>query len=227
MPIHMADIGSDNYEQEFTLSLMQNEEGTLEAIEAAIERIEDGVYGICEECKGSSARLGWRRFLTPRFASSVLRNSNGADEPAMKAVPRSRILLFASIAVIGCSVDLLTKRWIFARLGMPAAKPTWWLIDDIFGFTTSLNEGALFGIGQGQVPLFVTLSLIAAVGIMYWLFVLAGRRRPAVDRGPGFGDGRNLWQPVRPRRAARPGLEFRTSAGPAGLCGARLAAFQG
>jgi DnaK suppressor protein len=50
MPIHMADIGSDNFEQEFTLSLMQNEEGTLERIEAALERIEEGVYGDCEEC---------------------------------------------------------------------------------------------------------------------------------------------------------------------------------
>ena len=27
MPIHMADIGSDNFEQEFTLSLMENEGG--------------------------------------------------------------------------------------------------------------------------------------------------------------------------------------------------------
>ncbi|MDP6719605.1 MAG: TraR/DksA family transcriptional regulator, partial [Pirellulaceae bacterium] len=38
MPIHMADVGSDNYEQEFTLSLMQNEEETLEMIEGALER---------------------------------------------------------------------------------------------------------------------------------------------------------------------------------------------
>ncbi|OHB71951.1 MAG: transcriptional regulator [Planctomycetes bacterium RBG_13_63_9] len=50
MPIHMADIGSDNFEQEFTLSLMQNEEGTLELIEASLERIEEGTYGQCEEC---------------------------------------------------------------------------------------------------------------------------------------------------------------------------------
>ena len=52
MPIHMADIGSDNYEQEFTLSLMETEEDTLEAIEASLERIEDGTYGKCEECGG-------------------------------------------------------------------------------------------------------------------------------------------------------------------------------
>lgn len=50
MPIHMADIGSDNFEQEFTLSLMQSEEGTLGQIEASLERIEDGTYGQCEEC---------------------------------------------------------------------------------------------------------------------------------------------------------------------------------
>ena len=59
MPIHMADIGSDNYEQEFTLSLMQTDEITLESIESAIEKIEDGLFGLCEECSGpiSKARL--------------------------------------------------------------------------------------------------------------------------------------------------------------------------
>jgi RNA polymerase-binding protein DksA len=59
MPIHMADIGSDNFEQEFTLSLMQSEGATLEQIEASLERIEDGVYGECEECgaKIPKARL--------------------------------------------------------------------------------------------------------------------------------------------------------------------------
>jgi len=50
MPIHMADIGSDNYEQEFTLTMMQSEEDTLGLIEGALERIEDGVYGTCQEC---------------------------------------------------------------------------------------------------------------------------------------------------------------------------------
>lgn len=52
MPIHMADLGTDNFEQEFTLSLMETEEGTLDAIENSLERIEDGVYGTCEECGG-------------------------------------------------------------------------------------------------------------------------------------------------------------------------------
>ena len=50
MPIHMADIGSDNFEQEFTLSLMENEGAALEKIEASLERIDEGTYGTCEDC---------------------------------------------------------------------------------------------------------------------------------------------------------------------------------
>jgi len=47
---HMADMGSDQYEQDFSLSLMANEEEVLEQIEAALVRIEKGTYGVCEAC---------------------------------------------------------------------------------------------------------------------------------------------------------------------------------
>ncbi len=50
MPIHMAELGSENFEQEFTLSLMETEEDTLQAIDEALERIEEGTYGICVDC---------------------------------------------------------------------------------------------------------------------------------------------------------------------------------
>jgi DnaK suppressor protein len=50
MPIHMADLGTDNFEQEFTLSLMESDAGILDKIEAALERAEEGTYGECEEC---------------------------------------------------------------------------------------------------------------------------------------------------------------------------------
>ena len=52
MPIHMAELGSDNYEQEFTLSLLATEEDTLSLIENALQRIEEGTYGICLDCQG-------------------------------------------------------------------------------------------------------------------------------------------------------------------------------
>ncbi len=48
MPIHMADIGTDNYEQEFALGLMDSERKLLREIDEALERIEQQTYGICE-----------------------------------------------------------------------------------------------------------------------------------------------------------------------------------
>jgi DnaK suppressor protein len=53
MPIHMADLGTDNFEQEFTLTLMESEDETLSLIEGALERIEEGTYGTCQECEGT------------------------------------------------------------------------------------------------------------------------------------------------------------------------------
>jgi len=47
MPIHMADIGTDNYEQEFALGLMDSERKLLKEIDDALNRIEEGNYGIC------------------------------------------------------------------------------------------------------------------------------------------------------------------------------------
>ena len=47
MPTHPADIGSDNYEQEFSLGLLESERALLEEIDDALVRIEDRTYGIC------------------------------------------------------------------------------------------------------------------------------------------------------------------------------------
>jgi len=48
MPIHMADIGTDNYEQEFALGLLDSERKLLREIDDALQRIEKKTYGICE-----------------------------------------------------------------------------------------------------------------------------------------------------------------------------------
>ena len=36
VPLHMADLGTDNYDQEFTLGLIENEQGTLELVVEAL-----------------------------------------------------------------------------------------------------------------------------------------------------------------------------------------------
>lgn len=48
LPVHMADVGTDNYEQEATLRLVQKDRDRLREINAALARIQNGTYGICE-----------------------------------------------------------------------------------------------------------------------------------------------------------------------------------
>jgi len=48
LPIHMADMGTDNYEQEFTLGLVEKDRQMLREINMALEKIKSGSYGICE-----------------------------------------------------------------------------------------------------------------------------------------------------------------------------------
>jgi len=48
MPIHMADVGTDNFEQEFTLGLIESERQILREIQEALVRIDNGSFGICQ-----------------------------------------------------------------------------------------------------------------------------------------------------------------------------------
>ena len=92
-------------------------------------------------------------------------------EPTRPAtIPGSAYAIFFSITVIGCLADLFSKQATFAWLGLPTARSTWWLVKGYAGIQTSVNQGALFGIGQGLTPVFATLSIGAGIGILIWLF---------------------------------------------------------
>jgi RNA polymerase-binding protein DksA len=56
-PNHPAELGAENYEQQFAVSLIEAQSGMLEKIETALQRIEEGTYGICEECGCQIPRL--------------------------------------------------------------------------------------------------------------------------------------------------------------------------
>lgn len=67
MPIHMADAGSDTFELENTLGLMDSERKLLHEIDEALERIENNTYGICEGDaepipKARLQAIPWARF---------------------------------------------------------------------------------------------------------------------------------------------------------------------
>ncbi|MFN0054327.1 MAG: signal peptidase II [Planctomycetales bacterium] len=95
----------------------------------------------------------------------------------MSPIPRSRYWCFGLVAGGGLAWDLISKAWVFSELGYPQRSSDWsreWPF--LWGhvsiqLTTWFNQGALFGIGQGLSWLFAALSIVAAVGIVYWLFV--------------------------------------------------------
>lgn len=53
---HMADVATDNYDREFSLVLASNERELFFALEAAMKKIEEGTFGICEDCKDLIAK---------------------------------------------------------------------------------------------------------------------------------------------------------------------------
>lgn len=95
-----------------------------------------------------------------------------------RRVPASRYWLFCGVAALGCGIDLATKSWIFEWIGMPGhpLRDDVWLWRGVFSLTTSLNPGALFGLGQGFHTAFAALSVLAAILILYWLFYVGAAR---------------------------------------------------
>ena len=120
------------------------------------------------------------------------------------AVPWSRYVVFFAIAAGVCAADLALKHWMFANL--PNNGGIWWLWTNVFGFQTSLNGGALFGMGQGFWAVFAALSVAAATAIVVWLFFFGAGAELAPDHRPGPGDGRNRGQPLRPVGPSRAGV---------------------
>ncbi|MEM8495590.1 MAG: hypothetical protein AAF663_09420 [Planctomycetota bacterium] len=47
VPLHMADVGSENYDREFNLGLLESEKKLLREIDEALLRIANGTYGVC------------------------------------------------------------------------------------------------------------------------------------------------------------------------------------
>ena len=97
-------------------------------------------------------------------------------------IPRGRVVLFWVIALLGAGFDLGSKAYVFRRLGEPGDNPPYTVIPNILELQTNYNRGALWGFMR-SVPhsslIFAMLSIVAAIGIVVWLF----RLRAATDRG--------------------------------------------
>ena len=67
MPIHMAERGSETWEQALTLRLSESQASVLRDLDAALQRIHDGTYGVCEAAgeripKGRLRAVPWARY---------------------------------------------------------------------------------------------------------------------------------------------------------------------
>ena len=59
VPMHLADLATDTFEQEMSASLLTNIRQLQTEVAAALDRIENGTFGKCEQCSRdiSEARL--------------------------------------------------------------------------------------------------------------------------------------------------------------------------
>ena len=48
MPLHMADVGTDTFDQEFALNMAASDREKLAELDAALQRIMDRTYGVCQ-----------------------------------------------------------------------------------------------------------------------------------------------------------------------------------
>ncbi len=77
MPIHMADLGSDNWEQEFTLGLLESEKAIVREIDEALARIEDRTYGMC---LGTHKRISKARLRARPWAKYCIEYARAREE---------------------------------------------------------------------------------------------------------------------------------------------------
>ena len=98
---------------------------------------------------------------------------------AAAKVGLGRWILFWTVALGGMAFDLATKSILFKRIGEPGSRP-FSIVTNVLEFHTSYNRGALWGLGsnmRNSSYVFAGLSIVAAFGIFYWLFV----RKAAAD----------------------------------------------
>jgi RNA polymerase-binding transcription factor DksA len=53
---HLADQASDNFTQDMMVGILQNSEAELADVDTALDKIERGIYGTCEDCGGDISK---------------------------------------------------------------------------------------------------------------------------------------------------------------------------
>ena len=48
--VHLADMAADTYDRELSMNIVSSEQEILYQIDDALKRLDDGSYGICQQC---------------------------------------------------------------------------------------------------------------------------------------------------------------------------------
>lgn len=91
----------------------------------------------------------------------------GSEAGAMMAASRagrSRLLLFAGLAIGIAVVDQLLKAWIVANFEVNRVVEIW---GDFARIAVTHNTGAIFGMFRDQAPIFALFSL-GVIGLIVW-----------------------------------------------------------
>jgi RNA polymerase-binding protein DksA len=84
--LHMADAATDSFDRDLTLGLVSFEQEALYEIDAALKRIEDGTYGICEL---TGQQIPWNRLEAipwARFSVGAEKTLDGRIHPHIGAL---------------------------------------------------------------------------------------------------------------------------------------------
>ena len=76
---HMADHGSDNFEQDLTLGLVEGERKELVEIDGALARIDEGSYGVCEGTGESITRSRLEAIPYTRYSIDYARRVEAGE----------------------------------------------------------------------------------------------------------------------------------------------------
>lgn len=91
MPVHLADLGTDSYEQEFSLGLMAEEKKILAEIHKALDRINEGTYGICEGLDTPIEANRLEAIPWTRFSLEYARLVESGQDPRLDSFKRRPI----------------------------------------------------------------------------------------------------------------------------------------
>lgn len=87
VPWHLADMASDEFQQELNATLLENQEYLMGEVRAAQERLGNGQFGKCEHCSESIAEA---RLNAMPYARYCIECADNADTEPVANIDRGR-----------------------------------------------------------------------------------------------------------------------------------------